>query len=308
MRRFIKSIGLFFLPLLLAVGMVFFLPLPKPDFYQYLEGDCWDRSSWIYPRMQDTSDAIDVAFLGTSKTMHAVQDSLLNGWNAANLGYCRLGRNLHYHLASELLSLHDPDLLVLEIRADENEKGHPMYAYMANSRDLLWIKHWFHPGYFKDLYLGLETRILLWKQKLLGVEYREADINSLFGYTPSQRIIDTYSWEYKRTVEQKKWQDGKAKTSLTPGKAYNLAYIETIAERCNEEGVSLAFLYLPNPGGLPKQPMRLSWYEQFGTVLVPPDSIFQDRRNWMDPDHLNDRGAFLLTQWLVEQDTAFYGK
>jgi len=74
-----------------------------------------------------------------------------------------------------------------------------------------------------------------------------------------------------------------------------------MALRCKDAGIDLYFLYLPGYGTQANRPQELHFYENLGSVLLPPDSIFVNPENFFDPDHLNQKGARMLSKWLSQQ-------
>ena len=110
MRRFIKNIALFSIPFWAFVVYLLSAPYSKEYAYQQIQKDC-RSGSWIHQRLFENEQEIDLAFVGTSRTMCGVQDVEIEkllasqyGRNlkVANLGVCRNGMNLHYLISRDL--------------------------------------------------------------------------------------------------------------------------------------------------------------------------------------------------------------
>jgi len=63
----------------------------------------------------------------------------------------------------------------------------------------------------------------------------------------------------------------------------------------------LMFIYLPESGSGLQIPKDASFYENIAPLLIPPQSIFSEKSNWMDASHLNDKGSEILSTWLAEK-------
>ena len=95
MKTIFQNSALFLLPIIV---LLLFIPINVRKQYEGLSGDCANHAIWIYDRIVKNETPIDIAFIGSSHTMHAVNDKSLtensHGKNITNLGYCRFGRNL----------------------------------------------------------------------------------------------------------------------------------------------------------------------------------------------------------------------
>ena len=85
MRKFIRNILLFGLPFL---GVLTWLLASEPEkaySYNMIQKDC-RTGGWMYRRLYESDAPVDVAFVGTSKTMCDVNDSLLQHRVKTELG------------------------------------------------------------------------------------------------------------------------------------------------------------------------------------------------------------------------------
>ena len=78
-------------------------------------------------------------------------------------------------------------------------------------------------------------------------------------------------------------------------------YIKKINRICQEEGIALHFLFLPEFGTYLEKPRESDFYRQFGKVILPPQKILDNKAYWHDENHLNQAGARALNLWLAQQ-------
>ena len=98
MKGFVRNVLLFLLPLLLLGVWIAVRPLDKHFAFRYIKGDCLGHGRWIHDRIVENPLPIDVAFVGTSRTVRAVDDTQIERrlrdaydlpLHVANFGYCR---------------------------------------------------------------------------------------------------------------------------------------------------------------------------------------------------------------------------
>src|ERR1043165_6404660 len=102
--------GLFFMiPIVVLVFILFILPYDRK--FAYLSKNNLDcNTSWIYHRLFENKNNIDIAFLGSSHTGCGVDDGQIeknidsvtqSNLKVANLAYCGGGRNIDYVLIND---------------------------------------------------------------------------------------------------------------------------------------------------------------------------------------------------------------
>lgn len=110
--RFLFKVFLFGVASWLLTLAGLWLPYPRSQAYGSLPEDCYGHGPWLYHRLFEDPRPIDVAFLGSSRTLRAVHEEqvfpAVDSPVVANLGYCRLGRNLHWVIASDLMDTKPP--------------------------------------------------------------------------------------------------------------------------------------------------------------------------------------------------------
>ena len=305
MKKFIYRLALFCIPLFLGLIWLFLYPVDRAWAYHYLENNCANHGVWLHDRIFENSKPVDVAFIGSSRMIHSVMDEKLDqalyDRYIANLSYCWLGRNLTYTLLKDLLKTKQPQMLVLEVREDEDRYSHKIFPYLAEPEDVLLPPLWFNRDVFRDFYLALETRIQYARHQLLGLtEAYPVNLNP-YGYGSSDLIADHASLEINKQERILRAQNAVQGWQRDFYMKYPRAYLEKIAQLARKHQIKLAFLYLPEYGWPLEKPLELSTYEQYGEVWLPPRSVFENPGHWMDDGHLNDKGALELTRWVIEK-------
>lgn len=297
-RLRLTELALIFLLTLAGIWLMAYLPFSKQYAYNQMLESC-GRGNWTYCRIFENKTPVDIAFIGSSRTICGIQDSLLETLlsgqvHTANLAFCRYGRPLHYVIFKDLLHHHHPSVLVLEVTEKESRFSHPDFPYIAESEDLVFPFH--RQGYFRQLIIGTQSRLEFSLKKWLG-QLPE------FQKDPKNHLYDPHPRQGDPAVLAAKLNNPPKPDGLEKHWVYHTSkwYLKKMAELAKTEGVTLKFLFLPSYGGHGGRPSEEIFYRRFGEVLTPPDSIFQKPEYWVDGDHLNDNGAALLTCWLAGQ-------
>lgn len=301
MRKFIGHITLFIAPILVLLVI---LPVNKRLKYQGLKDDCLNHGIWVHDRIFENEKPIDYAFLGSSHTINSINDKLINenidNGEAVNLGYCRFGRNLHYIILKELLSKKKVKHIFLEVREDENGFSHPIFPFMAETRDVLLAPPFLNHQLFSDIWTHHVYKIELMQDELYKQE-KEAPINlESYGFSASyDTASSTFLEEIKTKRSQPKRQESEFERDFN--KNYVRAYLAKINELCKENEVKLSFIYLPSFASIIEKPKEMNTYLQYGEVIIPPKSIFDNKDYWHDENHFNHAGAAAISLWLSEE-------
>lgn len=300
MKKLYKNIILFLLPIFI---LLVFLPVDKKLKYQGLGGDCLSHGIWMYQRIFENEKPVDLAFLGSSHTISAIDDQLLEeglivkNIQVLNLGYCRLGRNLHYTILRELVEEKKPKYLILEVREQEDRYSHPIFPYLANSKDVLLPEPFFNRDILDDAYTHLSYKVEL-SQDFLYQNTTAAFVPAKgdFGYGTTNDTTDIQLMEsakISRSIPKPASSDFHMK--------YPRAYLQKIITLCQKYQIEIHFLYLPSYGTYLAQPTEYETYIKYGKVLIPPQEIFDKTDNWYDTNHLNPAGTLALSNWLLEE-------
>lgn len=299
MKKLYLHIFLLLLPLLL---LILFIPIDKRMRFQNMENDCFNHGIWIYDRIFNNSTPIDIAFFGSSHTINAVNDILIeenkNGLHVVNLGYCRLGMNLNFVLIKNLLEAKRVKQIILEVREDEDRYSHPVFPQLADEEDVFLSCPFYNRNILSDDYTALVFKIQLLQQKLFQQKINSEIRTDTFGYAGTDIVADEKDLD--SAIQKRTNAIPLSEFERNFFMQFPRAYLKMIHQLCQENQVQLKFLYLPAYGTTPTKPKENNTYSQYGEVLIPPDSIFLNKNNWQDKDHLNEKGANEISEWLSQ--------
>ena len=301
MRKLLKNIILFLTPVLIIISL---LPVNKRFKYQGLKNDCYNHGIWVYDRIFNNSKAIDIAFLGSSRTINGVNDKLISGkiniGEAVNLAYCRLGRNITYVLLKEIPQDKKLKYLFIEVRENESRYSHPIFPYIAQSSDVILPNPFFNRDIFKDMWTHFAYKIEITQDIIYQNESAVPIKTDGFGFS-----------SFKDTVSSDKLEKIKIKRSIPKTELskveqkfhgnYARIYLKKISEICIERNIDIFFLYLPSYGTNFDKPNEYDTYKKYGEVLIPPSHILENQTNWYDENHLNQTGANEISLWIAKQ-------
>lgn len=306
MKQILLKIALFFSFLIIPFVALFVTPYSEEFAYHYIENDCYNHGAWIYDRINHNPTPIDIAFIGSSHTIHAFQDKkieemLSSNFQVTSLGYCRYGRNLEYAVLRMLLEHKTPKFIVLEVHEDEEKNSHDIFPYLAKTNDLLLTPTPFDRDYFSDLFYGASVRLEYFKARYIFRKKYPQPTTELYGYAASDRNVTNE--ELKEN--QNAWLKRPGRTQFQAIEEiqmkYPLAYLDKMVNLIKEKNIPFIFIYLPEYGSKLKSPKYAAYYQHIAPLLIPPKSIFDDASNWMDAGHFNDKGSELISEWMAEQ-------
>lgn len=249
---------------------------------------------------------VDIAFIGSSHTIHAFQEKKMEeilgpDYHLANLGYCRYGRNLQFCILKMLLQYKSPKIIVIEVHEDEEKNSHDIFPYLADTKDLLDTPTLVNRDYFTDIFHGLISRLEFFKAKYIFREKpAEVDYNP-YGYGESDRI----ALDQELADNKKAWKNRLARKTMKEVEQiqlkYPIAYLNKMIKLIRDKNIQLVFIYLPESGSKLEIPRIASYYQKLGPLLIPPQSEFDYPEYWMDASHLNDKGSAILSDWTVHK-------
>ncbi len=310
MKKFVKKIFLFSIPVLIGLSFIFFIKTNREFCYNYVKGDCEGRGKLLYKRIYEEKNSVDYLFVGSSKTWNDIDDglleSLINSPNIMhvklfNTGYCRFGRNLDYLFCKEFLKRNRLKKIFLEVRADESTTSHPIYPYLANGTEVLEGALALNGNLFPEIYNHLLMNINYSRCK---VHIETAEVNSentpQHGYNNIERTLDAKMLDEYYSKEQTRLNENKIDTSAIAYRFSNY-YLSKLKKLCDSKHIELVFVYLAGYANINKKPIFKAHYEKWGKVIMAPDSIYNNKTYWKDVAHLNSFGATAYTKFLATQ-------
>lgn len=309
MRRFLLHIALFLFPFFILFILLFCFPVNKKDAYAYIANDCYDRSSWFYQRIFENNKPVDILFLGSSHTICSVRDSVIEAAisfpgkhkHVLNCGYCRLGISLQYTLLKEVCAHKKPQLVLFEVREQEDRFSHEMFPYIADTKDVFTAPLLFNTHYLNDIFTAAQNRFALLKMQLKHSSSEIDTVFSEFGF-----------WERGETATEDELlkkqiqQEGFAADTMNNFQKYfylhySEMYVRRMVDLCKEKNISFLFYYIPSYYDIKGEPVNADFYRALGEIISPPSSILENKKNWSDEGHLNVTGADEITNWLNEE-------
>lgn len=272
--------------------------------YQELKDDCFNHGLWVHDRIHINTKPIAIAFLGSSHTVNGINDEIITEnisvGQAVNLGYCRFGRNLNYVLLKEVILKKNVKHLILEVREHEDRYSHPVFPFIAESKDVVLPNLLFNRKFIGDLWAHFTYKIEIFQDKIYQHEPIAVTRTHDFGFASS---ADTASTLYLDEVKLKRSVSKPPLAKLAQDFHSNFArvYLRKISELCHKNKIKITFLYMPSYGILMEKPFEFETYSKYGRVLLPPKNIYENQANWFDDNHLNQAGAKELSLWLAEQ-------
>ncbi len=298
MKKLTLHLLLFLFPIFLGILII---PISPKQLSSGLKNDCHNRASWMYSRLYENSKPIDLAFIGSSRTMNSVNDRELQQelpqLSTVNFAYCRYGRNLQLRLLKNLVEKKHLQYLVLEVRVDENPFSHPIFPYLATNKDLIQSQPLFNKDYISDWSKSWQYRLQLSKEKLWGNKIEDKHSTNTFGFTPQEYSISINELDSIRQKRLATQRPSGFKRDMDD--YYPEQYLKRISKYCKSHNIKLYFLYLPALGRNSPAPNNAEKYREMGSLLLPPSSIFTNLNNWTDGNHLNRNGSEEVSDWLL---------
>ncbi len=304
MKQILLKIGIFFGILALPFVVLLVSPYSNEFAYNYIENDCYNHGAWIYSRAKSNPTPIDIAFIGSSHSIHAFQEEKIEeilgtGNHLVNLGYCRYGRNMEFVILKLLLKHKKPKLVVIEVHEDEEKNSHDIFPYLAEADDLLFLPTMINRDYFSDLFTGFSARLESFKAQYLFKKSYPAPQPELYGYAASDRIASDTEMTENKIAWKNRLKQHHSELIKKIGLKFPLAYLNEMTNLLTERNIPFVFVYLPESGSELNEPKHVNYYKTLAPVLIPPTYIFEDRTNWMDASHLNDKGSAELSVWIA---------
>jgi hypothetical protein len=300
-----------------TIAIIAFLPTSRDARYAALGGDARQLTR-VYGRVTADPKPIDVAFLGSSRTMTGVDDKGVETGLAAaglplsvaNLAVPDPGRDLELILAKLLVTYKSPKLIVIELDQYEVPYGHRLVPYVGDLADIFCCKEYLNYAVAGSLLHYLRTQ--LWGAwAMVATSSQDTPLaSSTYNWMPWAGGWDETQERNLRILQN---QDNGVRGALklryirwaTP---FGLDAIRRIAELAGERGTKVAFLYVPTLYNIIAHDgfENSEFYRSLGTVMSVPESIAVKDRYWHDAVHLNPAGAERLIPDLVE-DIAHLG-
>lgn len=304
------KIFLFILPIGILFAVIFFAKTDRYFAYNYMKGDCEARGLHFYNKIYNEKNTVDYLFIGSSKTMNGINDSMMERIintnrpqhvNLFNAGYCRFGRNMDALLLKEFLKNNSIKKLFLEVRHDEATNSHPMFAFAAEGKEILSSAKAMNTSFFKDSYDHFLMN-LKYERCKFNLEHCDSSFvpKDKFGFNNIDKIVEEKELDKFLTEKTKEWKDFKVDKNTFAYKFSNY-YLNEIKTLCEKNNIELNFIYFPNYANIIKTPAFAEEYQKMGKLILGPDSLFTNKKYWKDNGHFNTFGANAYSKFLVSK-------
>ncbi len=288
--------------------------------WQLIENTLYGQATWDYERIHFDPEPIDVAIIGSSRTLLGLSGPRIaeklaaDGLplHVANLSVIEDGRNIQWAVARELFKAKRPKLLVMVMGPDFHPWGHPGFRYVAPAAGL-----------------AAPPVPLLhnWLQDLVYLPFRQMELAAArvvpdaFGlrprfdpavyaakpvdYTVSRTLADgkRYDMDSVHTAEDLRQEAatfaGQHHPSHLPKAITRVlerdepAYSDAIVRMARAAGIPVLFAYLPTFEG-PRVSATAAFYGARGRIIDFSD-LAQRAELYQSFAHLNHRGALIAS-------------
>jgi hypothetical protein len=305
MKKFLKQISLFALPVMAGVMCLFCINPDKQFSYRFVEGECSNKASWIYDRVFLSDKDVDVVFIGASQTATAVKDEMIEkrlgeltgqSLKVASLGYCRGGRDIQYVMLKEVFRNKKPELVIIEVSEDEPKRAILYFPTLQKLKIFLNQQYSSTSAFSMSLWKGLVIRFEYLKEQLFGGDGYHVGAVADYGYIPTEAVAEQAVLQRNRMNWEGRLSSNKNAMIRKMELRYSMHYLEKMVKMAESNGSRVMFLYLRESGSGLKEPMLADYYMSFSEIMVLPEEIYTDPGNWFDATHLNDKGATLASE------------
>lgn len=298
MKRFLFKIVIFILPFMVAAIILLQMPIDKKFAYTTIENSCYNRGAYVYSRIFENPEPIDVAFIGTSHTMCAINDSILTAsspnYTYANVTFCWQGVNTEYVILKDLLKHKSPKFVVFEVREREENVSNKVFPYIADGEDIFAQPYFKNKSTWGNFFNAIFTRVdaLRTNNEIIIDSLKQ---HKLFGYEPRGETADVQSLQQMAKNQLKNYNKVNGRYLNDTLSGYTAYYFEAMMQLCKEYNAQPIFLYLPNYGDILKKPINSATYEKYGKIIAPPPYLMKAYENWSDGSHVNELGAYRIS-------------
>jgi hypothetical protein len=311
---------------LACVGLACLLPTNPYQRRVQLDGTIYDTTRWIYERTHYDPAPVDVAFVGASRTMLAINAPRLEADLAArgiparvaNFAVIGSGRNIQALMLGELMDAKRPKLLVIEVNEHVYPFGHQAYGPVAPNAAILapplfglhdWPYHLIELPY-RNVHLfaaKLFPQAFGIPDSFDPARYRGTTPDTTRSFRlPTGRLIDMDAHVPRATLEAgaRAFEARKPPHAFPPAIAARVygddrVYTQAIVDAARAHGIPVAFLFLPYFSG-PTTIDAQDFYAARGTVLNG-GFVAQQPDLYEGWAHLNRRGAAEMTDWVADR-------
>jgi hypothetical protein len=340
MKTFAKKILFRIVLLTIVVSALFAMKLPRSYYFSIPEKTDFSKMTWIENKLNATPNLDStVVFMGSSICFNGINDSLMNAWDTSSTEYINLGlTHTCYAIIDALLEnmVVDrnlrPKKVLLCFKGDAMARNiHNMYSLVAESDQIIHSvadgNMLFVPSFLKRASWNVNAATRFFK-------HDDGDermiFHSNYGFEP-QRVRDSVEVEkiYKRlkagseanfaSIEQEakggpqsfKLKLLLAKVDYLENVKFQRNQFEKSAALLDKYGIDYDIILYPNmiSARMEKEYLMADYIKRTfknidyskHEVITVNDPAFKDATNFVDMNHLNPKGAAVLTKIIYEK-------
>jgi hypothetical protein len=294
--------------------------------FQQLTDTIQYRSRWIYERIHFDQTPIDVAVVGASRILYAVNAPLLeqqlsmrarSNVHVANLALPQAGFDLSTVLMREVIRYKHPKLVIGMAIEKFPLNGHPAFKDLADIGDIVNAPILVNVNYFSDLmhaeYRQIKLAIVAIDPPFFGYS-REFDPSNYAGTevdtTNDETLPDGHTIHHS-AVHSRDFIEADAKSYAADLRAWRfdrrlMPYVFSISYKAYREMSRLALaghakflLLFQSYYQGPTSPVEYDFLRRLATVILA-NWTADDYHLFMDSRHCNTAGATLITTKLAD--------
>ena len=298
--------------------------------YKALATTDYIKAGWIYERLNFDPTPVDIAFIGSSRTMQgidsaAIERNLNDGstvkLHVVNLGLPSLGRDVPYLIVRMLTETKRPSVIVVETDYIDYRQINPVFSQLAGADDVLGEPMLFNPGVVADLFavsvrhahFRLETLVHgpSWFDPSRYVGPHWDDVYETTGrdgrkspprlWSPDKAVYEADAADRTRNILHKASEyDRWAWAELN----YNETYFHRLLDLAKASGSRIVLFYSTSAGA-PDRPFHADALKDYGEMWSVPPDLVADNSLWVNCTHFNYFGAEKFSAWLAGRLRSF---
>jgi hypothetical protein len=342
-KRFAAKVTLRLILLLALCMLVFLIPLPRSYYFSLLKYSDYSKMHWVENKLNSV-ESLDstIVFVGSSICLNGINDSLLNELDTSTTQYLNCGITHTCYavidaILEEMIEQNKlrPKKVILCFKGDAMARNiHNMYPAQARTSHILKSA-----AEFNTLFFPCFLKRVSWNVNSLThttkytVNVPEKEFTSKNGFKPLNTIstdkvekayINLRAGSESNFNAIQNQNEGKelplkskvslAITDVMQNIIYQRAMFENGAKRLDDLGIPYDILVYPNlvSARMAKQGIMANYVKRTfkgidfdkHRVITVTDTSFANAKYYNDMNHLNPKGADLLTNFVYRELTA----
>jgi hypothetical protein len=310
---------------IVAFLIFFFMPDDSYSRYKAVSSTDYIKAAWIYERLHFDPTPVDVAFIGSSRTMQgvdsaAVETAINDGsdtkFHVVNLALPSLGRDTPYLMGRMLTETKKPKIVFVEIDYLNFRSPSPIFSQLATPEDFLSGPLLSENLLSDPLLIASRHMKLLWRSLLHGDDrfdpstYRGQHWDDDYRTTgsdgrtspPRLEFMDKERFDREATewAANQRNKVSQYKSWAWAELYYNETYERRLLDLLRQSGAKIVLLYLTSVRS-PDRPFQYAYLSQYGDLWPVPTELTSNHIFWVNPTHMNYAGATKFSAWIAKR-------